>query len=309
MILERERVFILGLYLMTRPTEIGILILVWTILPILLKQILRRCTRTSVSAKPGYVNVETRRFNETIFQRFRPVQEQKSLPTTTMRTKFHRKIEHENWFYDVGTFAAGTCSILGISTLSWNLLRVFFSSTTSSSNEQSNIMVPLVPGVTMPMTLSYVLPLSLSILMSAGFHEIGHAIACAREGIRIQSMGAFLMAPFLCGAYVRLPIEVQAMAPRRRLRVWSAGIWHNVLLCLVLMLILSTPFTWFLGFISSPLYSRSGRGAVVLEVPSLNSPLYGHVEMSDTFVGIGPHSVGSVDQWYVVTSSLFFTYS
>ena len=159
-------------------------------------------------------------------------------------------------------------------------------------------MVPLVPGVTMPMTLSYVLPLSLSILMSAGIHEIGHAIACAKEGIRIQSMGAFLMAPFLCGAYVRLPMEVQAMAPRRRLRVWSAGIWHNVLLCLVLILMLSTPFTWFLGIISSPLYSRSGRGAVILEVPSVNSPLYGHVETSDMLVGIGSHSVGSVDEWY-----------
>ena len=275
--------------------EIVFLIACWTIVPVLLKQILGRRRNFVLNARPGYVNLETSALNEFIFQGFSNNAQDKSL--RIMEAGMRNNYKKSSLFYNVGAIAAGICSVAGIATLSWNLLHVFTTFSTRTDMKVSNIMIPLVPGVTMPMTPSYIVPLSLSVLISAGLHELGHAIACAKEDIRIHSMGAFLVAPFLCGAYVRLPVDIQALSPGGRLRVWSAGIWHNVLLCFVLSLILSTPFMSFFDFISSPLYG-TGQGAVIVEVQSSRSPLYGHVDASDVFVGINSHPVESVDQWY-----------
>jgi S2P endopeptidase len=297
------------------PTEIGWLIMVWTVVPLSLRFLLFRLRvfrnmvskqRLSLTIRPGYVRAETTLLNDRIYEVFK-VESRFSLPTMDSSSKSHNtNYNNNNLFYDVGVFVAAVCSIAGVIILTWNLLdaatRFATSPITPSTPTPSeniiepNIMIPLIPGVTMPMTMTYILPLIVSILLTAGFHEIGHAIASAREGVKIQSIGMFMAAPVLCGAYVRLPLDIQTLAPRKQLRVWSAGIWHNILLCVLLSLLLSTPFMWLFHFISSPFYS-TGQGAVMLET-SFNSPLHGHVETSDVFVGLGGHSVRSVNDWY-----------
>lgn len=270
------------------------------IFPMILSLLIKHCRvknrrLSMMTIRPGYLSLETTSFNEAIFK-FGNNRYQ-SLPTSKDSSS------QTSLFYNIGVFSSVLCSILGFFLLSRNLFlhaTLFFESSspdsTTTATRPTNMLVPLIPGITIPMTFAYIIPLSVSILISAGFHELGHAIASAREGVRIQSIGMFLVAPFLCGAYVRLPHQFQGLAPRKKLRVWSAGIWHNILLCLILFVMTSSPMMWIFRFVSIPLYS-TGNGAVMLESFSI-SPLHGYVEASDVLVGLGGHSIRSVSDWY-----------
>jgi hypothetical protein len=147
-------------------------------------------------------------------------------------------------------------------------------------HSRPQLLRPLVPGVTIPMNdVGYI---AVAILLSAVFHELGHALAAAIDEAKVDSVGGFLALVFP-GAYVQLS-GMSVLPPFRQLRVYCAGAWHNVVLasgCIVLAITL--PFSLI------PVYSR-GHGAVVVSLPG-NSALRGHVKIGDVVVGLGHHPV------------------
>eukprot|EP00939_MAST-03C_sp_MAST-3C-sp1_P000538 g538.t1 len=232
-------------------------------------------------------------------------------------------------YLNCGVYTALICSVVGMSLLVWNILRIVDAATsaysikvsngedddtaaaaaattsaiTSGSNVAAEMMTPMVPGLTIPFTSTYMLPLLAALLVTVGFHEYGHAIAAAHENVRIESVGIFAMAPFVCGAYVKLPMDIESLSPWSRLRIWSAGIWHNVLLCVILYLVAYTAVGDVCSYVlAAPLY-RTGTGTVLTEVPSY-SPFAGHLEAGSLIVGIRDLPVGSAGEWYDVVRDL-----
>lgn len=58
-------------------------------------------------------------------------------------------------------------------------------------------------------------------------HELGHALAATLHKIRVLHVGFFLSAG-LPGAYVSVDPAVAAHRPSKQLRVYCAGVWHNL---------------------------------------------------------------------------------
>ncbi|KAF9361943.1 hypothetical protein BGX26_009399 [Mortierella sp. AD094] len=97
--------------------------------------------------------------------------------------------------------------------------------TPANSAENDMVFVPVIPGVTLPLShLPYYL---IALLVSGTFHEAGHAIAAAREKTQVSSTGVFLYILYP-GAFVDISPRVLAiMSPLQQLRVICAGVWHN----------------------------------------------------------------------------------
>ncbi|KAG0249887.1 Membrane-bound transcription factor site-2 protease [Mortierella polycephala] len=96
------------------------------------------------------------------------------------------------------------------------------------SSEDDMVFIPVIPGVTFPIShLPYYL---LALLVSGVIHEAGHAIAAAREKTQVSSTGIFLYILYP-GAFVDISSRAMAiMTPIQQLRVICAGVWHNAVL-------------------------------------------------------------------------------
>ena len=85
------------------------------------------------------------------------------------------------------------------------------------------------------------------------FHEWGHAAAARAEGIQVLEYGLVFCGPVPM-AYVNLPTRDLETAPiGAKLRVMTAGVWHNIVLAVAAFLLLTT-----LPWISLPLYKVGG---------------------------------------------------
>ena len=119
-------------------------------------------------------------------------------------------------------------------------------------------VVPLIPGVTVPLS---VLPhILIALGIAAAVHELSHAIAARAEGLRIKNVGVALFI-FVPAAFVELDEDEVRKAPiASRLKVYSAGVTANLLLYLIL-----------LGTAASLPCSTMSHGVTILGVTS-NSP-------------------------------------
>ncbi|ONM39730.1 Peptidase M50 family protein [Zea mays] len=69
----------------------------------------------------------------------------------------------------------------------------------------------------------------MSTILSIVFHEFGHAIAAASEGLQIEYVAIFVAVLFP-GAFVALNYDLlQNMPLFSMLRIYCAGIWNNVM--------------------------------------------------------------------------------
>ena len=130
---------------------------------------------------------------------------------------------------------------------------VFISSEDADgAHSQAIVLQPVLPGVNMPLAdFGYYF---VTLLICSVIHEAGHAIAAVNEDVRVLGFG-FLVLFLLPAAFVDLPTDqLMALRPFQRLKVFSAGIWHNLTLA---------AFAYFLFFsvptLVSPLY-ESGDG-------------------------------------------------
>uniref|UniRef100_A0A8D8Y7P6 Membrane-bound transcription factor site-2 protease n=1 Tax=Cacopsylla melanoneura TaxID=428564 RepID=A0A8D8Y7P6_9HEMI len=148
-----------------------------------------------------------------------------------------------------------------------NLVKPQSSSLYMNDNEEHYINVkPLVIGVNLPM--SHLFYYITSLLVCIVIHELGHAVCALHENIRLNYVGIVLV--FIIPViYVdienihtaQVPISVLA-----KLRIYCAGIWHNILLTLLMYVILYS-----FPILTSPLYLVN-EGVQVTHM-GFNSPL------------------------------------
>jgi len=103
-----------------------------------------------------------------------------------------------------------------------------------SSTDMSLVM--LIPGVNVP--VGDIPHMIIALFICAVVHEFGHAIAAAADKIRTDAVGfnLFFMFP---SAYVVLPtMDLNRSSFLGRLRIFCAGAWHNIVLCLIVLVIM-----------------------------------------------------------------------
>ncbi|XP_006644452.2 membrane-bound transcription factor site-2 protease homolog [Oryza brachyantha] len=129
-----------------------------------------------------------------------------------------------------------------------------------------------------------------STVLSIAFHEFGHAVAAASEGIQIEYIAVFVAALFP-GALVALNCDqLQNLPPFSMLRIYCAGIWHNVMLCAVCFIM-----TLLLPLLLNPLYV-SGDGLMITGVPE-TSPLSEYLSAHDFILSVDGLNITRPDEW------------
>ncbi|KAJ8906244.1 hypothetical protein NDN08_002738 [Rhodosorus marinus] len=159
--------------------------------------------------------------------------------------------------------------------------------------KSSGFLTPLLPGINLPKSqLGYIL---FALLVSALFHELGHALAAGTEELRLNGVGGFLALIFP-GAYVQID-GIDQLTPWRQLKVYCAGAWHNVAVSITCVIAIAfLPITLF------PFYSYH-HGAVVTGVPD-NSPLQHHIFPGDVITAINQKPIHDYIAFHVALQEL-----
>ncbi|XP_070567496.1 membrane-bound transcription factor site-2 protease-like isoform X2 [Ptychodera flava] len=173
---------------------------------------------------------------------------------------------------------------------SLTLLVVMLCKTFIQDSSTEQVLTPVMPGINLPMSqiLYYFVTLSVCGIL----HEFGHAVAAVREQVRVNGFGMFIFIIYP-GAYVDLYTEhLHAISPLRQLRIYCAGVWHNFIIVVVCVALLSC-----LPIILLPFYT-TGSGAIVTNVVE-NSPVYGERGLSRGYklLSINGCSINKEEDW------------
>lgn len=149
----------------------------------------------------------------------------------------------------------------------------------------------MIPGVNLPVNEIgyYICALGLCSVI----HELGHALAAVLVDVPVTGFGVQLTLLFPV-AFTEINTDrLNAAKLWHKLRVLTAGIWHNILLAGVCYLVFVSLFVIFL-----PIYS-SNSGVIVIEVHQ-KSPVLGARGMSpgDIVKEINGCSVRNMDEWF-----------
>ncbi|CAI2349014.1 unnamed protein product [Caenorhabditis sp. 36 PRJEB53466] len=99
--------------------------------------------------------------------------------------------------------------------------------------KESRGLVPIIPGFNLPW--SHIPIFMIVLVVAAVFHELGHAWAAISNGVTVNGFGIFILAVYP-GAFTDIePTSLKRSSPFRRLQIFGAGIWHNLLLALLAM--------------------------------------------------------------------------
>ncbi|CAF0824980.1 unnamed protein product [Rotaria sordida] len=202
------------------------------------------------------------------------------------------------WF-TLGIFVAfitAICACLILIFLPLKYIYEFQRSTSSLTKNLSNVIEnerdqlsiqPIIPGVNVP--LEQLGHFFLALILCTVFHELGHAIAASVEQVRVNGCGYFLFIVYP-GAYVDLNHEqIQMITAYRQLRIYCAGVFHNMVLVLIaLIFLLINPF------IIRHFYIEA---ATVYRV-SKNSPIYNLLPSHSTIQFIDGCNVNTSNDWY-----------
>lgn len=201
---------------------------------------------------------------------------------------------YEKWF-SMGSYISLVMVPISIYLLLYSIFQNHFptysSVNTTSSARDSIKIVPVLPGVNLPINeLSYYV---FTLIFCSIVHELGHAIAAVREDINVMSVGInlYFVLPI---AYVNLPSDkLGALKPWRTLRILCAGIWHNIVLTAIAYVIYtSIPFIYSMVF-------NVNEGMYVKTIAS-NSPLIGDkgIQIGDIITSINYCETNSSNDYY-----------
>ncbi|MFH4974321.1 hypothetical protein AB6A40_001030 [Gnathostoma spinigerum] len=168
-----------------------------------------------------------------------------------------------NSFFERNSFAVSVQHTLPMSSISGikNNHRVTMSKNNGPRKKNnSGGLIPIVPGVNVPWND---VPLLFLVLVIAGIvHEMGHAWAARDAFIPVDGFGVFILAIYP-GAFTEIESDALARATcAQKMRIFGAGIWHNLILSLTGFLVLQS-----LPLLMYPLYDQSG-GVMVENVNS-----------------------------------------
>jgi hypothetical protein len=186
------------------------------------------------------------------------------------------------------------------------------SSPSSSSSGSTPLLTPIIPGVNFP--LKYLFDFWICTFLVIIVHELGHAAAASMERLQIQGCGIFFLFLFP-GAYVRIEESIQYLPMYPQLRVYSAGVWHNIVMAMICVVsLLSLPHLLSLGYISldqqiplaslggtssssslhwsPPPHARESYGVVITQLLD-DSPLSQSIKVGDLLVSINDQPIQS----------------
>ena len=189
------------------------------------------------------------------------------------------------WF-GLGAFIGVALMLTSMVVLSFTLYQTLFARVSDSSQP---VLTPIMPGVNLPWNdIAYYL---LTLVICTVFHEVGHALAASTEQVRVNGFGVFML--FLYpGAFVDLHSDhLSVISPRRQLRIYCAGVWHNVILVLCALLLV-----WSLPLSLAPFYT-TGIGTVVTSVPR-DSVLTGKLNPGGVITSMNSCPVYGSGEWY-----------
>ncbi|KAI8362982.1 hypothetical protein B0O80DRAFT_3582 [Mortierella sp. GBAus27b] len=148
--------------------------------------------------------------------------------------------------------------------------RVVLRPTTTDSTDSKMVLVPIVPGITLPLShLPYYL---VALLVSGVFHEAGHALAAAREGTKVSSTGIFLYILYP-GAFVDIESrDLVILSSLQQLRIICAGVWHNISMFVAAWIFLASGALHLSFRVAGWREMNDGLSVVDIAPPS---PLYG----------------------------------
>ncbi|CAH1998757.1 unnamed protein product [Acanthoscelides obtectus] len=191
------------------------------------------------------------------------------------------------WF-KIGTYVTFVLLPFSLVLLLYSIL-VNFSSTDSGSSQF--VLQPVLPGINLPASeLAYY---SLTLILCTVVHELGHAIAAVLYDVNIIDVGANIVfvLPF---AYVNLCTErFLALRPTHTLKILCAGVWHNIVLSVVALLLYFMLPTLFSVFF------HLNSGVAITEIAK-NSHLAGSkgLNIGDTVFQINECDVRDENSWY-----------
>eukprot|EP00850_Spirogloea_muscicola_P005282 SM000024S07744 [mRNA] locus=s24:118285:122687:- [translate_table: standard] len=149
--------------------------------------------------------------------------------------------------------------------------------------------IAVIPGVTLPWgEMGY---LWWAMASSMAVHEVGHGLAAASEGVRMQHFAVFVALVFP-GALVALSADqLELLPPTKALRIYCAGVWHN--------LVKHAPGTWLIkqeaSFLLRLPVTEIAWVQVVL-VPR-SSPMAGHLESGDLVTAVDGTAITTGEAW------------
>ena len=188
------------------------------------------------------------------------------------------------WF-GLGALIGVLLMVLSVLVLCLTLYQAF---TAPEGTQQ--VLTPVMPGVNLPWNdIAYYL---LTLAVCGVFHEAGHALAASTEQVRVNGFGVFML--FLYpGAFVDLNSDhLNVISPQRQLRIYCAGVWHNVILVLCAL-----GFLWTLPYSLAPFYSTDGGGVVVTSLPT-GSVLEGKIHAGEVITSVNSCPVGNDVDWF-----------
>jgi S2P endopeptidase len=228
------------------------------------------------------------------------------------------------WF-DIGILVMFLGQILSLITLTvslfyslHSLFHFTFPSDHSSSSSPSPdslslpsgpLITPVIPGVNFP--LKYLFDFWVCTFLVIVVHEFGHAAAASMERLQIQGCGFFFLFLFP-GAYVRIEESIHYLPMYPQLRVYSAGVWHNIVMATICIItLLGLPHLLSIGYFSmehsipvvsdsllhwNPPPSSEAQGVVITHmIPE--SPLTQSIKVGDILVSINDRSIQSTREF------------
>ena len=189
-------------------------------------------------------------------------------------------------------------SFSSVGLLCYVLVHTLFVSSTiqDAAHSSAAVLTPLVPGVNVPGT--HLVYIFLGYATATIVHEFGHGFAMATVGAHIESVGWFVMCG-LPGAYVSCDSNtIRSLKPHRALRVYFAGVWHNVLLVVVIFISLHA---WRLTPVLPSLFYQGGDGINIVAIdnrdPKLQEWFDGGVSVGARIVAINDLPTSSLSQY------------
>jgi Zn-dependent protease len=137
--------------------------------------------------------------------------------------------------------------------------------TASGNEDSSSFIVPIIPGITVP--LGSVVPYSVCLFIAVFTHELGHAYAAQQENVVVRAVG-FVLYLFVPAAYVNIDhLTLNALPLAAQLRIIAAGVTINILsAAFSLGLLQLMPFLFILGGYQ---YVHAGSIVTGSSVPSV----------------------------------------
>uniref|UniRef100_F1KR60 Membrane-bound transcription factor site-2 protease n=1 Tax=Ascaris suum TaxID=6253 RepID=F1KR60_ASCSU len=162
--------------------------------------------------------------------------------------------------------------------------------TIHQSTESRAALTLVVPGLNVPW---WHLPLFILALVIAGImHELGHALAAVDANVPVSGFGIFIFAIYP-GAFTEIDSDALSRSSSvQKMRIFGAGIWHNLVLALFGYLLFSSA-----PMLLSPLYSRNA--GVLVRGVSKKSGLSGEAGLhkGDVLSAVDDCRVHNIGDW------------